>query len=168
MTSKEQEMLGSVTLHLLDSTQGRPVQTWHFIDRERITIGRASDNDVSLTDVHVSRLHAELLYRDGQWWLHSHGRNGTVVEDAVIDSIALYDRAVFQLGSNGPTIQFVTVSLSISSMATLDDIVPQSLDFLRIDEQRKTEDVQQIAEGTAFQQLQKNLRQLKYGDTVDD
>ena len=155
---------GSFTLHLLDSAQGHAIQTWRYEDRVRVSIGRAVENDITLADAQVSRLHLELLYREGQWMLCSHGRNGTRVDGERVTEVRLANRSIFQLGSNGPTFQFVTVKDSATGMATIDEIDPAALDFLRIDEQRMAEEVQRIAEGEAFRQLEEQARRFRRSD----
>ena len=160
----QQDEAGSFTLHLLDSAQGHAIQTWRFENRVRVSIGRAVDNDITLADTQVSRLHLELIYREGQWLLCSHGRNGTRIDGAPVTEVRLADRTVFQLGSSGPTFQFLTIKHSASGLATIDNIDPGALDFLVIDEQRKTEEVQRIAEGEAFRQLQEQARRFRRGD----
>jgi predicted component of type VI protein secretion system len=156
---------GNVTLHLLDSAHGHAIQSWRFDDCCRIRIGRADDNDISLADKQVSRLHVELIYGDGKWTLYSHGRNGTRIDGAQVPEYRLKDRSIFQLGSTGPTFQFVTVNDSTTSTHTIDDIDPTALDFLVIDQQRQAEQVQQITDSDAFQHLQREARRLKQSDS---
>jgi len=160
-TQSESEETGSITLHLLDAAQGHAVQTWRFRDCCRVVIGRATDNDISLVDPQVSRVHVELLFRQDHWMLRSLGRNGTWIDGTAVSEVRMSDRTIFQLGSNGPSFQFVTVNDSVSNLATIDHIDLDALQFLAIDEQRKEEEVQQIAGGDLFKQLQQQARNLK-------
>ena len=49
------------------------------------TIGRASENTVSLKDDRCSRYHAKVFYDDGQWFAQDLGsRNGTMVDDVAV------------------------------------------------------------------------------------
>ena len=51
------------------------------IQSDSVTIGRASDNDVVLDDASVSRTHARISYRDGQFRVDDAGSmSGTLVE----------------------------------------------------------------------------------------
>ena len=113
-----QDIGGSCTLHLLDSSQGHPIQTWRFKDCHHLSIGRADDSDISLADPQISRMHVELTFDDGKWVLQSHGRNGTQVGGEMVTEVRLTDRTVFQLGPNGPSLQFVTVNNSVSELMT--------------------------------------------------
>ncbi len=158
------ETNGSVipfTLKLLDSSRGHAVQTWNFSDRDHITIGRAAENDISLADPQVSRVHVELKARDGYWAIVSLGRNGTVLDGMLINDEQLHDHAVFQLGPNGPSFQFSTSSESVSSLQTLNEIDPVALDFLMVDEEKLDEDVKNIADTEVFRELQERARKMK-------
>ena len=65
-----------------------------------ITLGRASDNHVVLSDVYVSSYHARLDQRGGEWWLTDMGsRNGTLLNDVPITKSApLADGDVIGIG----------------------------------------------------------------------
>jgi phosphoserine phosphatase RsbU/P len=68
-------------LEILDSNGRRTV----MIDEFPFTIGRASDSHVQVTDVQVSRRHAEVLEHEGGWLIRDCGsRFGTYVNDAPI------------------------------------------------------------------------------------
>lgn len=164
------ELEGSsrVTLHLLDSAQGHPIQTWTFRDCDRLCIGRAAGNEIVLTDPKVSRLHAELLFVDGNWVLHSRGTNGTQIDGVTVAECRLADRTIFQLGSNGPSFQFVTLNDTVSELATIENIDPGALDFLMIDEQRKMDSVREIAESDRFRELREQADRLKQNIADDE
>jgi len=68
-------------------------------DRERLTIGRRPDSDVFLDDVTVSRDHALLVRRGGEWHLDDCGSlNGTYVNRGRIESHRLQDGDELQIG----------------------------------------------------------------------
>ena len=54
------------------------------IDSWTLTIGRQDDQDIRLQrDSFISREHATLLMRGGQWWLNDlNSRNGSFIESA--------------------------------------------------------------------------------------
>ncbi|PQO26122.1 hypothetical protein C5Y96_21985 [Blastopirellula marina] len=149
------------TLKLLDSSRGHAIQTWNFTDCRRVTIGRAAENDISLADPQVSRVHVELLLRDGNWAIVSLGRNGTVLDGMMINDELLSDHSIFQLGPNGPSFQFSTSSESVSSLQTLNEIDPIALDFLMVDESKLEEEVKNIADTEVFRELQERARKMK-------
>lgn len=68
---------------------------------DRLTIGRDRDNDVVLdADKRVSRRHAHLVHREGQWVLHDDGSsNGTFVGDDRITTHPLRHGDRFRIGS---------------------------------------------------------------------
>jgi pSer/pThr/pTyr-binding forkhead associated (FHA) protein len=64
---------------VMRSGGGRVGQSWP-LDRERLTIGRSPDAEIFLDDVTVSRNHAVLQRRGGEWLLDDAGSlNGTYV-----------------------------------------------------------------------------------------
>ena len=82
-------------IHFLDST-GQPCAVQ--LDRQQVTMGRARDNDVILDDPRVSRYHARIVQRYGQFVLQDLGStygtalNGQIVQECVLrhgDRLAL-------------------------------------------------------------------------------
>jgi pSer/pThr/pTyr-binding forkhead associated (FHA) protein len=65
-----------------------------------MTLGRAPDNHVVLSDAYVSSYHARLDQRGGEWWLSDMGsRNGTRLNDVPITKSApLADGDVIGVG----------------------------------------------------------------------
>jgi pSer/pThr/pTyr-binding forkhead associated (FHA) protein len=65
-----------------------------------VTVGRAPDNHIVLSDTYVSSYHARLDRRDGEWWLTDLGsRNGTRLNDVPITKpVPLVDGDVIGLG----------------------------------------------------------------------
>src|SRR5689334_4234928 len=63
-------------------------------------IGRGLDCDVILADPLSSRVHAIIVFEDGQWWLRDAGsRNGTFVSGQKIDEAQLVDGVLLKVGS---------------------------------------------------------------------
>lgn len=64
----------------------------HALDRDRVMVGRRSDNDIQLLDSYVSRQHAEILRQDGRHLFRDleskHGSyiNGERVEEKVLEA----------------------------------------------------------------------------------
>jgi RNA polymerase subunit RPABC4/transcription elongation factor Spt4 len=66
---------------------------------ERMTIGRSPEAEIFLDDVTVSRDHAVLVRRSGDWYLDDSGSlNGTYVNRHRIDSHKLEDGDELQIG----------------------------------------------------------------------
>ncbi len=66
---------------------------------ERMLIGRSPDAEIFLDDVTVSRDHAQLVRRQGGWYLDDSGSlNGTYVNRRRIDSHRLEDGDELQVG----------------------------------------------------------------------
>lgn len=70
------------------------------------TVGRGSRCDLRLPVVEtVSRDHAEVIYRDGSWWLASRGRNGVQLNGVPMLRPAVLadgDRVIWGMGSAAP------------------------------------------------------------------
>ena len=95
-----------VVVELLDHSAGRPLKTWKFPARPRISIGRDPSQDVEISDPFVSRAHAELEWREDEWVLVSRGRHGVLVENRLITEYPVPSEVTFRLGSGGPTLRF--------------------------------------------------------------
>ncbi len=68
-------------------------------ERESLTVGAASDNDLVLSDNTVSRYHLELRQVDGEIVVEDlRSTNGTVLGDAIIERAKLRPGAILQLG----------------------------------------------------------------------
>lgn len=83
------------------------------IGEETTTIGRASDNDISfLSDSNVSRYHAEIKIRNGQYWLSDLGSsNGTTVNgQRVVRAVLLNDGDRIVLGGSSEVV-FTTAAV---------------------------------------------------------
>ncbi len=69
------------------------------LEGDRMTLGRRPDSAVFLDDITVSRDHALLIKRDGEWHLDDCGSlNGTYVNRTRIDSQRLTDGDELQVG----------------------------------------------------------------------
>ena len=149
----------NVLLELLDPTYERVVKSWSFAERTVITIGRSDGQDVEVSDVYVSRSHAQLELRDGQWVIVSLGRNGVVCDNKLVTEFALKSGAKFRLGTSGPCLRFRTSGKTESMHTVCFDTFPAPL--FQIDETKFKEEVGQITEGDYFQSLQDKARQLR-------
>jgi pSer/pThr/pTyr-binding forkhead associated (FHA) protein len=162
MTSHLQPSAGcAAVIHLLDSAQGHPLQTWRFTSQELITIGRGDGNDVVLSDPHVSRAHATVVFEEGVWTLVSIGRHGTLVNDRMVSETKLHHQTTFRLGVEGPLLRFDANIVDSQSSQTLDNISGDMLAMLEVDEERKQQEIDQIVNNALFQELKEQSRRLK-------
>ncbi len=150
-----------VFIQLLDSAQGRPIQVWRFDNLATITIGRSADNQITIADEQVSRLHAKLVWQEGVWLLVSLGRNGTVVNDRVVSEVELADQTIFRLGSSGPMLRFHLTKTETGRSETVTNFDSNMLAMLAVDEMRKEEEVQQITENVLFKDLLEQSQLMK-------
>lgn len=71
-----------------------------LVPSEGLRIGRSTENDLVLAnDVKVSRRHAEMVYRQGTWWIRDRGsRNGTWVNGEKVGEVAVSDGDRIRIG----------------------------------------------------------------------
>lgn len=151
----------NIAVDLLDSAQGHVIQTWRLTGRSIVRIGRSDDNDVTIADLRVSRLHAELQFSQSGWRLISKGRNGVLVDGLPVTEQSLTDKKNFQLGSSGPVLRFHENHLPAQNLATLDGIDDSMLAMLQIDQHKKEEEVREITSGQLFQQLKQRADEMR-------
>lgn len=156
-----------VTIHLLDSSLGHPVQTWRFRNKQSITLGRSEDSDVMLADAHVSRTHAKLVWEDSAWTLQSTGRHGTLVNDRLVAETQLRERTTFRLGANGPVLRFECGAPEGRPSETIESIQPDLIAMLEIDEARKLQEADDVAGNSLFRELQEQVRRARQRSTGD-
>lgn len=154
------QLRDEVAVHLLDPASGRPVQSWTFRGQSSIRIGRQPDQDVEISDPYVSRHHARLELRRGQWWLVSLGRHGVVVANQLIGELPVVDDVSFRLGAEGPLVRFQSLAEENDESATMTFEAPAVAEF-RLDQRQLEREVGEITTGVYFQQLQERSRQMR-------
>ncbi len=71
-------------------------------------IGRSEGCEVRCHDRSVSRVHLDVLFESGKWWLQDRqSRNGTFVDDEKIDRLCITDSCKVKLGNNGPMLSLL-------------------------------------------------------------
>jgi hypothetical protein len=94
------ETTGNVPPRLLRFTGGAHVGDAVIVRRPRLAIGRALDNDVVIDSAEVSRYHARVEYRDGDFWIVDLGStNGTVINGSQVKERILELEDVITLGN---------------------------------------------------------------------
>lgn len=79
--------------------RGTKAGSRYALDTDITTAGRHPDSGIFLDDVTVSRRHAELSVRDGNYTVRDLGSlNGTYVNRERIDEVALHDGDELQIG----------------------------------------------------------------------
>jgi len=78
-----------------------------FAFDRRFRIGRAAECEVCVENDFVSRVHAEVLFEDGSWWIRDlHSSNGLYLEGSRVDHVALKKATTIKLGTEGPDLVF--------------------------------------------------------------
>jgi pSer/pThr/pTyr-binding forkhead associated (FHA) protein len=76
-----------------------------FCFRESFRIGRDKSCEVQICDLIVSRLHAEIWFAGGRWWVHDlQSANGTFVDGKRVERLPLSEETRIGLGANGPVL----------------------------------------------------------------
>ena len=151
-----------LTLHLLDTSQGFPIQTWTFPVQPEVRVGRASDNDVVVTHPYVSRYHVRLVWHGGDWELVNVGTHGALVGGQVTPRALLVEGDEIRLGPLGPTLRFHTQAPPSANVpiGTMAGALPAPV-AIHIDGAKKEEEVRAVADSEYFRQLQERLRALR-------
>ena len=149
-----------VLVHLLDTNSGLPVQSWTFESKSSLRIGRGDEPDISVPNPYVSRHHAELRFRDGQWYLVSFGRNGVLVRNELISEYLIVDEVDFHLGAKGPLLRFQQSKLDDAANGTLSFDSDEHFLF-QIDDAKVQQEVADIVDADYFQNLQSQAKLLK-------
>ena len=152
---------GGVSVLLLDSAQGKPIQTWRFTDQREITIGREDGRDIVIPDPHVSRHHVTLLASAEDWLLVSHGRHGTLIDNRLVSEATLRSGVVFRLGPTGPMLRFDMGKMATSVTATMDQIDPDAIAMLELDQERSRREADRIAGGALFDELLQTSQRMR-------
>jgi predicted component of type VI protein secretion system len=161
MVDRPYPLGSSVTVQLLDSAQGKPIQTWRFSDQVEITIGREDGNDIVISDPHVSRLHVTLYAADDSWMLVSRGRHGTLIDDRLVSESPLRPGVVFRLGPTGPMLRFDQGKAITSGSMTMDQIDPDAIAMFELDQQRSRNEADRIASGALFDELLQQSQRMR-------
>jgi len=154
--------LTTVALELLDSSQCQALQRWNFPEAELIRIGRSADNDIVVGSPYVSRAHARLEIDGDDWRLLAVSDKGVFVDGRRVESLVLREGTVFRLSAQGPFLRVAELDdgQDVDELGTL-SVDPSEVTFLSLDATRRDREVEEIARGDYFQNLQRLARQLR-------
>lgn len=154
------DMIPQITVHLLDSAQGHPLQSWKFDDRDSLTMGRSPDNDIVVTDPYVSRSHAYLKFDGDQWRLISLSRQQIFFEGQVLPEVPVGDGTVCRLGPHGCYLKFDQAGAQQDERSTI-SFDATLMPVFKLDREKMQQEVSQIADAPYFQQLKDAVRQRR-------
>jgi hypothetical protein len=160
-------MIPQITVHLLDSAQGHPLQTWTFENHDSVTMGRAPDNDIVVTDPYVSRAHAYLKFDNGQWRLIALSRQLIFYEGQTWPEVSLGDGTVCRLGPHGCYLRFGQAEAQQHEGATI-SFDATLMPTLKLDREKMQQEVSEIADAPYFQQLKDAMRQRREQRQMDE
>ncbi len=145
-------MIPQIIVHLLDPTQGHPLQSWMFADHELVTVGRSPDNDVAVADPYVSRAHAYLTFDSNEWRLIAISGQRIFYEGQTCTEVPVGDGTVCRLGPHGCYLRFGQGESQQEQRATI-SFNARLMPVLTLDREKMQEEVDQIADAPYFQQL---------------
>jgi hypothetical protein len=150
-----------VSIHMIESGDGRTLQTWVFRYPEvtKISIGRDESASVRLADPYVSRIHLEIVRVDQAWILLARGRNGVFVDGKSVVEQALVHGTRFRLSSVGPMFRFESQGrASAGQTLSLD---PAIINLLSLNRQEVHQKADEICQTDYFHRLQEKARLLR-------
>lgn len=90
----------------VEHIQGEKAGSSQDFSGDVVTVGRASECDLSFDEMGISWTHAEIRFRDGAFWVVDQGStNGTYVNDERASNAKLKDGDVLRFGKKGPTLK---------------------------------------------------------------
>ncbi len=100
------------------------------LNTETISIGRHPHCDIVLDNSSISRRHAIISYKEGQWTLANHGKNGILFEGREIVRHDVSQNNKFQLGPYTLLIKKIVVDKSFSpgNSGTQETIIAKAVD----------------------------------------
>jgi pSer/pThr/pTyr-binding forkhead associated (FHA) protein len=158
-----QTLGAQIAFELIDSATGQPQQVWHFSPSQRVTIGRAAESDLVLTNPYVSRCHAYVEPAGDGWRVVSVSSQQLVVDGRKTAELLLTTGVVFRLGPTGSLLRFQAPQSSTEARGATSTLCsdPELQPLLILDRKRLAQDVSQITTGAFFQRLSQTLEQLR-------
>lgn len=134
-------------------------QEFSFTDS--FSIGRDEDCEIQVRDSSVSRIHAEIYFSEGRWWIRDlNSANGTLVDGKKIDRLPLLRSTRIELGFEGPVLAFEMkeVTGSITIPAKKDPSITQYVKQYFSDSSGKDAGEHTMYIRKAFERVQKKQR----------
>jgi pSer/pThr/pTyr-binding forkhead associated (FHA) protein len=158
----------TIRVALLDSNREHVAYEWSFssLDHDVVRIGRSHENDVVISDVYVSRFHAELHFKEGAWEIRSLGRNGVLFSGRKIEDLhPIAEASEFQLGPSGSFIRLSPLNEADAASAlpaSLTTVVMDAaqLSAIAVDRMDVSRAVAEIADSEYFRKL-REIRQTR-------
>jgi hypothetical protein len=152
----------NVSLELIDSQQGLPVQTWDVAPGRLWQIGRSEEADIVISSPFVSRAHAYLQETATGWELVGISDKGLFVNGEKQVNVPLADGVEFRLAAKGPMLRFRQVAVDpheeTSATISFDE---QRFPMLVLDRNQLDDEVTAISDSDYFAGLQKMAERIQ-------
>lgn len=98
-----------------------------FEFKTQFSFGRGGECAVCIKNEFVSRVHADVFYHQGQWWLRDlQSSNGTYLDGNRIETVPLRPKGSIQLGKKGPVVAIEIVQPALAPRS--DEVVAKYVD----------------------------------------
>jgi CRP-like cAMP-binding protein len=129
---------------------------------ETTTIGRGSDNSINLADPTISRNHAQVLFRNGNWTLEDLGSaNGTMLGGKPVGSVILKSGGIFQIGS----VAFHYLEKEFSEKG---EALPETLEILTSTIEEESLPAGQVKAGRKTQRIQDAIATIPFFSALEE
>jgi len=104
-----------------------PASRRSFTFTSPFRIGRADDCEVCIKNEYVSRVHAEVVFENGRWWVHDlQSSNGIYLDGRREERIPITRPMVLWLGIEGPQLSFELESVPTPELIPTDKLKSSS------------------------------------------
>ena len=87
-------------------------------------IGRDEECEIQVKDTSVSRIHAEVYFSEGRWWVRDlNSANGTFVDGKRIDRLPILRNTKIELGAEGPLLSLELKEITSKKDPSITDYV---------------------------------------------
>src|ERR1022692_4602430 len=105
MTAPKMEIPSPPPLQVTVGTPGLDGKQFEFLELFRI--GRTEECEICVKDKHVSRIHAEVSFENGAWWIRDLGSsNGLYSLGRRFERSSISESMTIRLGIEGPEVRF--------------------------------------------------------------
>jgi membrane-bound lytic murein transglycosylase D len=133
---------------------------------EPFRIGRDRSCEVQISDRTVSRLHAEILFVGGKWWVYDlQSGNGTFVDGERVERAPLANNTTIRLGINGPILSLTTEGVAEAEATDTSHTVTHYMERYFSDSGDENIGEHTMMVRRAFQKVQKKQKK-KFGGII--
>ncbi len=101
LNQTKQDVVNIRPLPIMVVRKGEVIVGKYLLNRKRMLIGRQKNLDICIEETKSSRIHAQIVYLDGQFFIHDlNSMNGTYLDNTKVRWHELSDQDVFRIGQH--------------------------------------------------------------------